>query len=783
MATQALSFVSFNGGEWSPRMYGRFDQPKYPAALKRCENFIPLIQGPVTRRPSTQHQAPTLGNTASVRMIPFVFSSDQTYAIEATPLRFRFYRGGASRGPVVESSKSITAITQANPAVVTANAHGYANDDEVLIDGVVGMVQVNNRRFKVANKTANTFELHDLDGNNVNSSSYTAYSSGGNASRVYTLTTTYTADDLPLLSFDQSKDVLYLGCEGKKPRKLTRLGDTNWTLADLTFTDGPYLPENGSDTTVVSTNDGGGVGTSVTLTFSSTRGINGGAGFTSNDVGRLVRALRRDTASDTPSYHFWAYFQITGITNSRTVVATSKTDVGYEFGNTKLRTRWRLGAWSDLLGWPSKVALFQGRAWWAQSATYPLTMWASESDQFESYAPTPPYSTVADTPPEPNAANAFFLTLAGGQGNILRWILPLTRLVTASKGDVRSVRGGDLSEVIAFDNAASRNAASVGTHTAPPARIDGAALFISDDRRHVHEVALVPQADNYAVPDVTLWAEHVGQESPLAEIAWQRRPWRVCWARRDDGLLLGFTYDREQDELAWHRHPLGGTDAKVLAMTSIPGDGQDELWLVVERTINGTTRRHVEVLREEQILGQTDCTDFVYLDAGLSYDGSATTTLRGLEHLAGETVQVMADGRRHDDVVVNAIGEVTLTRSASVVHVGYGYTSKIETLPIEAGNPAGSGLGRPKVIHHLTLLLVETVGGKAGSATDKLETIPTLSVGDPSDAPMALKTYRKRLDWNGGYRDLAPLPLVIVQDLPFPMTIAGAVPGYQVAEA
>lgn len=314
MANLAPSFLSFNGGEWSKRLYGRFDHPKYSAAARQCRNFIPLVQGPVTRRPAFRHVAPVRGNTASIRYLPFVFSADQTYVIEATPLKFRFYRVGS---PVTESAKSITGITQASPAVVTANSHGYSNGDEVLISQVAGMVEVNSRRYIVAGKTANTFQLTDLDGGNVDASAYTAYSSGGVVNRVYELTTTYTADDLPLLSFDQSKDVLYIGCAGKKPRKLTRLGDTSWTLADITFSDGPYLPENGTDTTLVTDKEGSGAGTTnVTLTFSSTKGINNDAGFTTNDIGRLVRALRRDSASSSPSYQVWCYFRITGITSS-----------------------------------------------------------------------------------------------------------------------------------------------------------------------------------------------------------------------------------------------------------------------------------------------------------------------------------------------------------------------------------------------------------------------------------------------------------------------------------
>jgi hypothetical protein len=72
--------------------------------------------------------------------------------------------------------KTITGITAANPPVVTSAAHGLANGAVVVITGVVGMTQVNNRAFVVANQAANTFELKGVDG-----TGFTTYGSGGSA--------------------------------------------------------------------------------------------------------------------------------------------------------------------------------------------------------------------------------------------------------------------------------------------------------------------------------------------------------------------------------------------------------------------------------------------------------------------------------------------------------------------------------------------------------------------------------------------------------------------------
>lgn len=81
---------------------------------------------------------------------------------------------------------TITGITNANPGVVTATAHGFSNGDTVTLSGVVGMIQVNTQRYTVANKSTNAFSLYDLFGNPVDTTSFGTYVSGGIANRIST---------------------------------------------------------------------------------------------------------------------------------------------------------------------------------------------------------------------------------------------------------------------------------------------------------------------------------------------------------------------------------------------------------------------------------------------------------------------------------------------------------------------------------------------------------------------------------------------------------------------
>lgn len=84
-------------------------------------------------------------------------------------------------GLTLDSPLTITDITNTNPAVVTSTGHGLSNGDTITIRNVVGMTELNGNRYKVANKTDNTFELTDEDDADIDSTAYGVYLSGGEA--------------------------------------------------------------------------------------------------------------------------------------------------------------------------------------------------------------------------------------------------------------------------------------------------------------------------------------------------------------------------------------------------------------------------------------------------------------------------------------------------------------------------------------------------------------------------------------------------------------------------
>src|SRR6266478_301838 len=222
---------SFNSGEWAPALNARVDIAKYHSGAALLRNFFVDYRGGATVRPGTKYVLQTR-LFSTVRLIPFQASLAVSYILEFGDLYVRFYNNGA---PVVEAAKAITGITQANPAVVTSNAHGYSNGDWVLLSAVGGMTQVNGNYYVVAGAAANTFQLHDLNGVPINSSAYSAYTAGGTSARVYTIASPYTASELQQIKFTQNVDTMILCHPNHPPQQLILITAINWTLTPITF--------------------------------------------------------------------------------------------------------------------------------------------------------------------------------------------------------------------------------------------------------------------------------------------------------------------------------------------------------------------------------------------------------------------------------------------------------------------------------------------------------------------------------------------------------------------
>jgi len=746
MARVAAQLTNFTGGELSPRLDGRNDLTKYASGCKTLENFVVYPHGAAARRPGTTFVAEVANSANKTRLIPFEFSTTQTYMLEFSNLKMRVYK---DRGSVLEGDKTISAITKANPAVVTATGHGYSNGDEVVISGVVGMTEVNGKRFLVANKATNTFELTDKDGTNINSSSFTTYTSGGVANKVFEITTPYTTAQLFDLKFAQSADVMYITHPEHEVEKLSRTAHTAWTLTDVDFTNGPYMDANITTTTL---NPGSHtVGTGVAVVASAVTGINSGSGFLSTDVGRLLQFGT-------------GYGKITAVADTLNITITIIEDLG----SATASANWSLGSFSDTTGHPSCVTFFEQRLVFAGTTSQPQTIFFSKSGDYENMDANIG-GTVADD-------DAIIYTIASNQVNAIRFMTATRTLIIGTAGGEFTVSGGGVDSAVTPTNILIKKQSNHGAANVDAIAVGNATLFLQRAKRKIRELAYNFDVDGYIAPDMTILAEHIS-EGGLTQMAYQQEPNQVIYAVRGDGELIGLTYQREQQVTAWHRHIFGGAfgsgKAVCESVAVIPTDDTEyEVYVIVKRTINGATRRFVEYINNFDFT-ETDNTTFNFLDSALAYSGSAVTTISGLDHLEGQTVSILANGATHPDKTVSN-GSITLDRSSTNVKVGLSYSSILQTMRLDAGSQNGTSQGKTKRIYEITIRLYESVGVEVGESLDNMERIPFRTSSDPMDQGIPPFTGDKAVEFRGNYdtdgfifvRQTQPLPLTILSLYP-----------------
>ncbi len=815
---------NFNAGEFSPLLYGRVSLDRYRAALATCKNYIPSIQGGLMRRPGTSFVSEVKDSSKSTRLQAFEFSTDQAYILEFGDEYIRFFKDNAI---ITLAGLTITGISQAATAVVTSVAHGLSNGDRIIITGVAGMVQVNNREFIVAGVTANTFQLQTTLAVAVNSTGYTAYASGGTASEIYEIVSPYDHSDVFELKFTQSADTLYITHPDYAPRKLTRTGHTAWTISVMVFSDGPYLAVDPAATTLTPS------ATTGTITLTAGSGL-----FSANDVGRLYRLKHGST---------WGWATVTGYTSATVVDAT----VGGTFGATTATTTWRAGVWSIGTGYPSCSTFHEDRLFFSGTPNYPQRLDGSKSGDYQNFAPTASDGTVA-------ADNAVSFSLNANDVNATRWLSSDEKgLQVGTVGGEWGVKASASNEALSPTNITAKRSTSYGSANVQPVQVGKSALFIQRAGRKLREMTYYFDVDGFRAENLTVLSEHVLQ-SGVVQIAYQKEPQSIVWCVRADGVLATMTYERDLDSLkvGWARQIIGGlgdaagNSAYVNSVAVIPAadETRDEAWVIVERYINGSVRQYIEYITKffDEEDNQQDA---FFVDSGLTYDvpkvitaitqanpavvtstahgfsngdrvrisevegmtelngetftvagvtantfqlsginstaytayvtgGEArklVSTVSGLFHLEGQTVSILADGAVLPSVMVTS-GIVTLPNSATaaVIHLGFGYNSDGQLLRPEAGAADGTALGKTRRMHRVGILMHRSLGLKIGMNFDELTTLVFRTSSDSLSRPPELfsgirsETVDANYDFENQFcwRQDQPLPSTILAIMP-----------------
>ena len=472
----------------------------------------------------------------------------------------------------------------------------------------------------------------------------------------------------------------------------------------------------------------------------------------------------------------YAVVQIYDVANSQQALVNIyyKYRVPYTAYSARSSFQWQEGAWSDLRGYPSTGAFHEQRLIAGNTEFQPTTIWGSNLDAYLLFKD----GDLAD--------RAYTYTIASGQVAAVKHMTTTKRLVVNTSSGEHTVAASNANEAITSTNIKVSEETSFGIADVKPVRAGPAVLFAQrkgrneNPARRLREFVYNFQTDSYAAPDLTILAEHI-TDPGLVQGAYVASPDLMIWYVRADGDMVAMTYERDQQVVGWHHHPIGG-NGKARHTASIPGATGDELWLIVERNIPGLgTVRHVEAGMQGMEDGAT-LADAFFLDNALGYQGTPASTITGLWHLNGQEVSVLADGVPiHSLTVVN--GAVTLPNPASKVLVGYRYLSRIRTLHVEAGAQGGTAQGQLGRVHEITARLQTAIGGRYGTdlmmAENRLDPIPYRSADAPLDTAVPLFSGDKVLPFDGEWdRDRY---IVIEHDDPLPFTLTALIIGQRVA--
>lgn len=630
MARITSAQQSFAGGELSRKLNARADLAIYYTGGSWFQNFIATTQGEAKFRSGSKFAWNTRGFQVAT-LVPFEFNTEQAYILEFTAKKMRIFRNG---GIVTETAQDITTITQADPAVVTySGADNYSNGDAVVLTDISGMSELNNQEYRVANVNtgANTFELTDQDGNNIDSTAFTAYSSGGSIAKIVEVDTPYLEAELFQIDYAQTADTMYITHPNHAPYKLTRSAHTSWTLQTFTITANPFADAS-QDITGITNADPG------VVTYS------GADNYANGDTVYLSEIVGMEELNGVKAV-------VANVDTGANTFELNDAD-GNNIDTTSYGTYSSGGKVHEYSAFPSVVTFFEQRLVYAATDDDPQKIWFSKSADYDNLT----IGTGAD--------DALAYTIASGKVNRIRWMVGTEDfLAIGTAGSEFKAQGGGENDAITPTNVSIKPVSFYGSAQVKPIRLDSHIMYIQRDALTERSFEFDAIQDGYTSINRTLTADGIfearyGKTSGAKQQAYQSGSPSICWAVRNDGVLVALTFEPREQVTGWHRHYAGGTytDGKLNkpeyeAVATIPQDqNPDQVYTVVTRTINGSMVRYVEYFADQPIIpqrndyytGQDNESDdkeaylqdlweaqkrLWFVDSGLAFDGTISQTM------------------------------------------------------------------------------------------------------------------------------------------------------------
>lgn len=736
-----LNQTAFSGGEWSPRAHGRTDFDRYGSALKYCRNAYPVQQGGVRRRPGTRKLLDCTSNTPNrTILLPFIAGRDASYMVEFGESSCRILNAdGTAAGvtlaaPYAASALSLLDWSQADSTMWLFHP-GYYPHRLQLLDG--GEWALSAAPF--------TQVPYDEAGLLVTTTSATLSAATVGTGR------TLTAFSSVFLASDVGRGVIFksglavitayssgtsVTVEVTRAFPSVSLAVGQWTI-DIS-------PQ--TDCTPSAT---GPVGSTITLTL-------GAAGWRAGDVGSLVRingGLLRISA----------YSSGTGV--SAVVLKELSATVAAQ------ALAWSLEPpiWSSARGYPRTGTVHQQRLIAAGTAKYPRTVWGSRLGE------------TLDFTRGTNDDDAFAFTMDGDEASPIAFVSSNKDLAVFTESAEVTMRSG-VEKPLTPTNVRSTSDSNIGCAAVRPVTVGREVMFAQRGGTRLRGYGYRYDFDAYSAVDLSALAEHLSKAG-IVWLAYQRLPDPIIWGVTADGGLLSCTFDRDQQPavVAWARHD---TDGVIECAAVLPEGDTEWLWVIVARTINGSTKRYIERFEHtwDPFYADGDGRDYGYtVDSGVVFDNAGGEDDFSVPHLAGKTVSVVADATYIGDFDVETDGSLTISRTGKRVLVGLSFESRATLLPPEFGTAMGSSQAQASRTGQLSIRFLETIGARVestvGVTVESRQDLPFQKFGPGvlDQAPVMLTGLYpvSLLGWDKGNAEVS-----IVQPQPYPMHVLAVVRRY-----
>lgn len=446
-----------------------------------------------------------------------------------------------------------------------------------------------------------------------------------------------------------------------------------------------------------------------------------------------------------------------------------RTQEGLAVVDSGVTNDWQRGSWY-VGNYPSTVAFHEGRLGFAGTPLQPQTGWLSKVDDLYNMATTDEDLKVLDD-------SAINFTIGSDTANQILWMVSRkAALILGTVGAEWTVMSASPNTPLTPTSISVPIQSSYGSEAIRPLSVGKSILYVQNSGRKLRQMSYDYQSDSQVSLDLTVFAEHLFKDHGGAkQLAYMLSPESTVLVRLGDGSLGVLTYEQDQQVYAWSRFILGGQAAFIESMAAIPESGTYVLYLVVRRTINGANVRTIEALDPEfRPTTAYDKTGMICMDNYVS-GGAGVTSVTGLDDFAGQTVHVLIDDLVYHNQTVSVAGVLTMPATPVTRYaIGFGYTPRFLSFPIEAPAMAGTGHGQLKRIDHLTLRVRDTIDFSYGTSLSALARESFRKATDSVRASPPMFTGDRRIPFQAGADTRACFYLV--QDQAYPLSVLSYAP-------